>query len=90
MRWHPGTLHCWRLHPRLLEGDCQHGGNEDGSGDGDVDVAFGEVQDQHESDGDFNPILFQEVTFASGDKNKAVRFVVYLVCENVDNDSHAH
>ena len=78
MRWHPGTLHCWRLHPRLLEGDHQHGGNEDGSGDGDIDVALGEGQDQHESDGDFNPILFQEATFASGDKNKAVRYLWYI------------
>ena len=73
-----------------MEGEHQHGGNEGGSGDGDIDVAFGGGQDQHESEGDFNPILFQEATFASGDKNKAVRFVVYLVCENVDNDSHAH
>ena len=49
-------------------------------------VVVGESHDES----DLNPFLFQEATFASGDKNKAVRFVVYLVCENVDNDSHAH
>ena len=70
MRWHPGTLHCWRLHPWLLEGDRQH---DDGSDDGDVDVATGESHS--ESLGNLNPILFQEATFASGGKNKAVRYL---------------
>ena len=75
MRWYPGTLHYWRLHPRLLEGDQQH---DDGNGDVAVDVAIEKGQDRKD-ESDLDPEcddFFQEATFASGGKNKAVRKAV--------------